>query len=258
MIQLELSIMANDAELANSLNPLLKVFEERHHIHVNLTAIPWNNGWSEISKYGIYGHGPDVSEIGTTWIGSLAAMQTLKPFTPQQVRAVGGAEAFFDTNWQSGLFAGMSQPFAIPWLGDVLVLYFWKDILEKAGISEPQTAFTGHAAFVKTLEKLQESGIPFPLALTTFKQNRNLHEASGWIWGAGGHLLSPDQKQVTFHEPAALNGLRQYFSLHRFMSPETLKLSKSTDLFTPEKAVVVIDGLGLWKETFEQKLNPGW
>ena len=258
MIQLELSIMANDEELAKSLNPLLKIFEERHHIRVNLTAIPWNNGWSEISKYGIYGHGPDVSEIGTTWIGSLAAMQTLKPFTPQQVRAVGGAEAFFETNWQSGLFAGIGQPYAIPWLGDVLVLYFWKDVLEKAGVSAHQAAFAGHDAFVNTLEKLQQSGIPYPLALTTFKQNRNLHEASGWIWGAGGHLLSPDQKRVNFHEPAALNGLRKYFSLHRFISPETLTASTSNDLFTREKAAVVLDGLGLWKATFKQKLNPGW
>lgn len=249
MLQLELSIMANNAESANSLQPLLKVFEDRHHIHVNLTVIPWSNGWPEISKFGIYGNGPDVSEIGTTWIGSLAAMQTLKAFTPQEVRAVGEAEAFFKTNWSSGLFAGINQPFAIPWLGDVLVLYYWKEALEKAGIRDLPGAFTGHAAFVETLEKLQASGIAYPLALTTFKQNRNLHEASGWIWGAGGDLLSPDRKRVIFHEAAALRGLHQYFSLQRFVSPETLQVSKSTDLFRPGKTAVVLDGLGLWQDT---------
>jgi multiple sugar transport system substrate-binding protein len=256
MLQLEFSVMANDLALAQNLQPRLQAFEARHHIHVNLTAIPWSNGWTEISKFGIYGHGPDVSEIGTTWIGSLAAMQTLRPFTPSEVRAVGSSSAFFEANWQCGFLYGSDQPYAIPWLGDLLVLYYWKEALEKAGISDPQTAFAGHAAFVSTLEKLQAHGHPFPLTLTTIRQTRNLHEAVGWIWSAGGDLLSPDHKRVIFHEPAALNGWRRYFSLHRFVSPASLSAANAGDLFRPDQAVVAI--AGPWQGIVGRKQNPDW
>jgi len=255
MIQLEFSVMANEPQLADSLRSLLQVFEEQAHVHVNLTSLPWATGWTEVSKFGIYGHGPDVSEIGSTWIGSLASMQTLRPYTGQEVRAVGGPKAFFENNWRSGFLAGVDQPYAIPWLGDMLVLYYWKDVLEKAGISDPQIAFGGHEAFVKTLEKLQAGGTAYPLALTTFKQNRNLHEACGWIWGAGGDLLSADHTRVVFHESAAMDGWRKYFGLHRFVSPHTLGILRSAEIFSSGDAAVVLDGPWLGNVG---KLNMEW
>jgi len=102
MVEIEFSVMEGAAGDANSLLPLLEAFEAEYHIHVNLIGIPWSKGWGEIAKFGIYGNGPDVSAIGTSWIGSLAAMQALRPFTPKQVKALGGAESFFETSWQIG------------------------------------------------------------------------------------------------------------------------------------------------------------
>jgi multiple sugar transport system substrate-binding protein len=258
MRQLEFSVMGNDSnpDLTNNIRPLLQAFEEQYHIHVNLISIPWATGWTEISKFGIYGHGPDVSEIGTTWIGSLAAMQTLRPFTLQEVQGVGGPTAFFESSWRSGFLSGVNQPYAIPWLGDLLVLYYWKDILEKAGVSDPKTAFAGHEAFVKTLEKLQAHGNPYPLSLTTVRQTRNLHEAAGWIWGAGGDLLSPDHQKIFFHEAEAMNGWRKYFSLHRFISPKTLNQANSGELFSSGEAAVAITGS--WQGIVGRKLHPEW
>jgi len=73
MVEIEFSVMESVTGAAQNLRPLLDAFEKQHHIHVDLTPIHWKNGWAEIAKFGIYAHGPDVSSIGTTWIGSLAA-----------------------------------------------------------------------------------------------------------------------------------------------------------------------------------------
>ena len=242
MVELELSVLSHDPETTNQLLPLLHAFEIQQHIQVNLLVIPWSKGWTEIAKIGIYAQGPDVSEVGTTWVGSLASMQALRAFTPAEVRSLGGREAFFETVWQTGILPGDESIWAIPWLGDALVVYYWKDALEKAGVGDPQGAFADHPALVKTLGKLQENGYSYPLTLTTVNATRNLHEASCWIWSAGGSLMSPDNKRVTFTDEAAFNGLRNFFSLLPFVSPETLTVHSSSDLFMDNKAAVMLAG----------------
>ncbi|MGB8214067.1 MAG: extracellular solute-binding protein [Anaerolineales bacterium] len=248
MVEIEFSVMENFSGTAERLRPLLQAFEMQYHVHVNLEAIPWDKGWTEISKYGIFGHGPDVSEIGTTWTGSMAAMQALRPFTPQEVRSLGGQEAFFENIWRTGFLPDDPNPWAIPWLGDALVFYYWKDAFKKAGIDDAKAAFSSHDALVETLKKLQESGHPYPLALTTTNQNRNLHEASMWIWNEGGDILSADRRRVLFQEEAALRGLRKYFSLVPFISPASLEIPLSTDLFNSGDAIVAVAGPyhGVW------------
>jgi multiple sugar transport system substrate-binding protein len=256
MVEIEFSVMTDNEGDAEKLLPLLKAFEQQYNIRVNLVGIPWPKGWEEIAKFGIYGHGPDVSEVGSTWVGSLAAMQALRPLTRQEVRALGGAEAFFKNIWEIGYLPGDPEPWAVPWLSDVIVLQYWKDALEKAGIHDPQAAFATHAALVNTLQKLQAAGIEHPLSLTTINLPRNLHEAASWLWGAGGDLISPDYRQITFNSTTALQGLHDYFSLHPFISPASLRATSSTDAFLAGDAVVALGGP--WQGTVARPEHPDW
>jgi hypothetical protein len=84
---------SSDARLA-----LLQVFEHQYHVKVKLISFPWSAGWAEISRSGLYGHGPAPSEVGTTWVGSLASMQALRPFNPMEVRAADGKDAISEGN----------------------------------------------------------------------------------------------------------------------------------------------------------------
>jgi len=43
---------------------------------------------------GLYRHGADVSDFGSTWIGDFFAMDALRPFTPGEIAALGGGNAF--------------------------------------------------------------------------------------------------------------------------------------------------------------------
>jgi len=258
MIEIGFSVMEGVEGDCNNLLPLLDAFEKQYHIHVNLTGINWVDGWSEIAKFGIYGHGPDVSSIGTTWIASLASVQALRPFTPQQIRALGGADAFFESNWRAGVLSNDPTVWAIPWLGDASVLYYWKDALEKIGIRDFQAAFARDAALIDTLEKLQKNGCAYPLAITTSKNLSSaiLQEAAHWVWGAGGDFISPNGRQVIFNKPAALQGFKNYFGLRRFISPESLAATFIGRSFMEGKAMVHLTGP--WLGTTGRNQHPEW
>jgi multiple sugar transport system substrate-binding protein len=257
MVEIEFSVMESATGDANHLLPLLEAFEKQYHIHVNLTGITWSKGWGEIAKFGIYGNGPDVSDIGTTWIGSLAAMQTLRPFTEQQIKSLGGAEAFFDAAWQSGFLPNDPTPWAIPWLADVHVIYYWKDALEKAGISDYQSAFASEVALVDTLGRLHKvAGYAYPLDLTTIRMPVILHEAAHWVWSAGGDFISPDNRRLIFNQPAALQGFRNYFSLRPFISPKTFTADSPGSLFNAREAAVFLGGP--FPGNIGRMLHPEW
>lgn len=243
MIEIEFSVMEAGPGDANKLLSLMEAFEKQYNIRVKLTGITWTHGWAEVAKFGVYGHGPDVSSVGTTWIGSLASMQALRPFTPQQVRVLGGAESFFKSSWQTALFPNDPTPWAIPWLGDTLVFYYWQESLEKAGVQDFKAAFATDVALVETLEKLQKSGIDYPLALNVTKMEIILHEAAHWVWNAGGDFISADGKKATFNQPLAMQGWKNYFGLRPFISPKWLGASSASgDSFLKAESAIQLGG----------------
>jgi len=243
MVEIEFSVMEGNPGDSQSLLPILEAFEKQYYTHVHLTGVPWDKGWGEIAKFGIYGSGPDVSSIGTTWIGSLAAMQALRPFQPPEIKALGGAEAFFEASWHTGLLPRDPTPWAIPWLADVHVTYYWKDILEKAGVKDVETAFSSQAALCETLERVRkDGGREYPLVLTTMPSPVVLHEAAHWVWSAGGDFVAPNGRKVIFNEQAALEGLQNYFSLQQYISPDTLGPTPRGLLFSKEQAAVYFAG----------------
>lgn len=221
MVEIQFSIMENNPGDVEQLRSLAQTFEEKHHIHVHLIGIPWEHGWNEISKFGIYGRGPDVSSVGSTWIGSLAGMNALRKFTAVNIEALGGAETFFQSAWRSGFLShDDSSLWAVPWFGDAMMIYFWEEMLEEAGIYDFQAAFASDEALLDTLRKLQDSGVTHPLVLNVVRTNLLLHEAAHWIWNAGGDFVNSVGDRVIFNQPAALEGFKKYFGLQPFISPK--------------------------------------
>ncbi len=256
MAEIEFSVMENAVGDSNKLLPLLRVFEQQYNIHVNLTGITWMQGWAEIAKFGIYGHGPDVSAIGTTWVGSLASMHALRPFTSQEVLALGGENAFFEPSWRSGFLPDDPTPWAIPWLADVMVFYYWRDLLEKGSVKDVQKALSTPEALSATLEKLQKNGIKHPMSLTTNVMSMSVHEAAHWIWSAGGDFMSPDFKRAILNQPEAIKGLQNYFSLKPYLPDESLNMLGAGDLFRDRKAAIMLGGP--WFGIAGRQQNPEW
>jgi multiple sugar transport system substrate-binding protein len=156
---------------------------------------------------------------------------------------LGGETAFFAASWQTGLLSGDPTLWALPWLADVHVIYFWRDALEKAGISDYEAAFGSVAALADTLGKLRkDGGFAYPLTFTTIPSPVILHEAAHYVWNAGGDFLSPDGKKVVFNQPAGMAGFRNYFNFKPFISPETLGSSPRGTLFYAGQSAVYTAG----------------
>jgi multiple sugar transport system substrate-binding protein len=208
---------------AEPLAGLLRDFEVQHRVHVRLQNWGWETSWAEIMKVALYGHGPVVSEVGSTWVTSLAGMNVLRAFTPPEVAALGKPQAFLPSIWHSGLVPGDDNPVAIPWLADTRVIYYRRDHFRRAGLADV-TRFESNAHLEDTLAALRGHGLaawmmPTRATLDTF------HNLTSWVWGAGGDFVDSAQRRVTFAEPAARAGMAAYFGLHRFLAPEARHLS---------------------------------
>lgn len=221
MSDLELSIMARGENLLANLKPLLEQFEAETRMRVHVSVLTWEQGWTELVKMALYGHGPDVSEVGTTWMGNLIAMDGLRPFNMAELYQVGGEKAFQAANWQSGFFVGETNMYAVPWLADTRLIYYRRSWLGKAGLAL-DSAFSTQAQIEQTLSRLRDCGM-IPWVMDTNSQ-RTLHDAASWVWGAGGDFVSEDGKRVIIDQPAARQGLKAYFGLGRYLTPENQRL----------------------------------
>lgn len=256
MRELEFSVMHFEPDVEQKLAPMLLAFEEQSGIHVRLRPLRWDKGWMEIAQFGLYGQGPDISEVGLSWIGSLAAMKCLRPFASHEIQSLGGSQRFFPSSWKAGFTPGSEQPWAIPWMGDPILTYYWAQDMEKAGVENPKTAFQDHNTLLTTLQKLRESGIRYPLSLTLYGSLRTLHEASAWIWAAGGELMSEDAHQVLFAEKQAIEGLKNYFSLLEFIHPDVINSPTPQPFFESHKVSVMPSGP--WHAIYGRHIYMDW
>ncbi len=240
MDEIELSLMGNTVDTPTRL--LLDQFEAEHRCRVRVRMMAWETGRQESVNAALSGKGPDVSVIGTTWCPSLASMQVLRPFTPQEIESFGGVSAFFSSAWESGKLLGDQRVWAIPWMTDVRPIVYRRDLLERAGIDEKQ-AFLSPARLVETLKQLQACDIPTPLALASrgsVYPLLHLHTLASFVWGAGGDFLSGDGTRTAFHLPETRLGIRTFLELSRYLSPEArdLDVYQSNALFWQGQAAV--------------------
>jgi multiple sugar transport system substrate-binding protein len=201
---------------------MLDSFERQMGVGLELQVFDWSEAWAEFMKISLYRHGPVISETGDTWMGSLNDRQSLRPFKENELAAIGGAGTFLDEMWQSCIDFDNKTVVAIPWSLDTYLVYYRRDLLAKARVKE-ETAFASFEDFTQTLAKLQRSGVEVPLAIPTGGNSLStLHNTSSWVWEKGGDFISPDGRQVLLTRPKTLSGLREYFSLSRFL-PEAVR-----------------------------------
>jgi len=222
--------------------PSLLEFEAQSRIKVQQKRLLWANAWQELLQVALYFKGPDVSEIGTTWLGSLMGMEALRPFSPLEVKSLGGASAFSSASWESCHEPGETQILAIPWYLDLRLVYYRRDLLQKAGVNE-STAFLTSEYLLDTMERLKSSGVTTPLAMDILGESpRVVHNIASWIWESGGDFRSHDGRQVKLKETKTLNAIVNYFKLGQFLAPGTFGLEETfaNQAFAEGRAAVII------------------
>jgi multiple sugar transport system substrate-binding protein len=245
----------------------LKVIEpylaQHPNVHVKVSVIDWGSAWTKITAAATSGTGPDIMQLGTTWVPAIAAMNGIDKIT-DKVDQVGGANAYFPASWQTTEIAGQPDVYAVPWFIDARAIFYRKDAFKKAGV-DPATAFQTWDSFKKALEKVNHVTIDGKqMAALTMpgKNDWNVdHNIFPWIWAAGGDVLSSDNKHAVFNDAKGLQGAMYYTGL----AAEGLVAKKSLEENTSQvesefangDAAVLIDGAFMVKNLQTPKANGG-
>ena len=202
----KLWIMPNGPDPQADMEKALQPFTEKTGIKVDVEVVDWGVQLDRIRNAAVSGEAPDVTQAGTTQVPFFAALGGFEDLS-KRVGDIGGKGAYPDGVWNTTQVVGQDGTWAVPWFTEARVIYYRKDVLEKAGI-DPATAFTDWDAFRSTLEtiKQQVPGVS-PFGSPGKKAFDLVHHVMPFVWDAGGAELSEDAKKSTINSTEAQQGV---------------------------------------------------
>lgn len=121
------------------IQPILDDFTEETGITVNVQSIPWSAAHDRLLTAVASGDGPDVVQMGTTWMAEFSdagALMDISDYIESEEEL--NTENFFEGNVATNEFDGAY--YGVPWYTETRALYYRTDLLEEVGYTEaPQT-----------------------------------------------------------------------------------------------------------------------
>jgi multiple sugar transport system substrate-binding protein len=244
--------IADAPEDLHPLRGLLASFEREKQIQVSLRRVGWERAWQTLLMDAVEGKGPHVSQIGSTWVATMAMLDALRVFSKDEIAAVGGSSCFLPSAWESVNVTGHPEVWAIPWSIYTFVLYYRRDMLEKAGI-DPATAFVTTKAMRDTFMQLVKNKMA-PWAFPSLNPYADLvHIASSWARANGGDFMGHPANEPLFAKTKASEGLMDFFELFPFipLALRGLTIDACTNAFARGDVAVMIGGVEVGNELME-------
>jgi multiple sugar transport system substrate-binding protein len=169
-------------------------------ITVNVTPVPWDAAHDRIVNAIAGGEVPDVTMVGTTWMGEFAALGGLDP-TPSNID--GGQ--FFEGAWNTTVVDGTS--YAVPWYVETRLLYYRTDLAEEGGVTEAPATWDDLKALA---EGIQGAGAEYGINLQPGGTG-SWQTFMPFFWQAGGEILG-EGGEFTLDSEACVEALTFYDS----------------------------------------------
>lgn len=180
-----------------ALGDFAEAFTAEHpDIEVNVTAVPWDAAHDKIATAIAAGQTPDVSMIGTTWMGEFAATGALDP-TPDLI----DPSSFFDGAWQTTEVAGTN--YGVPWYVETRVLYYRTDLVPQAP--------TDWAGLKAAAQAAKDAGAEYGINLQP-GQTGAWQTFMPFAWQAGAEITTEDDTTFTLDTPEMVEALTEYQS----------------------------------------------
>jgi multiple sugar transport system substrate-binding protein len=215
-VTVEMWIMPNTGQSVQDMQTALADFYKQNpNIKVNVTEVGWGDAFGKIQTALQTGVGPDITQVGTTWVATFGSTGGLRPFTDAEIQAVGGSKAFTEAAWNTTHLVGSKDIVAMPWFVETRALLYRKDVLQKAGL-DASTAFKDWDTFATSLQKMKDTEgdlVKAPFAYTGKNDYNVIHNLMPWVWGAGGNILTQDNNKAAISGDAAVKGVQAYASL---------------------------------------------
>lgn len=210
-------IMPNSGTPEEDLRTVLAPFLEANtDIEVEITVLDWGSAWTKITTAATSGEGPDITQLGTTQVAAVAAMDALEDLTGVYDR-FGGEASFVPASLPTTQILGAGEErYAAPWFIDTRALFYRTDFCEQVGVN-PETDFATWDSFKVALGKLKGLVVDgkeiTPLIMPGKNDWNVIHNFAPWIWGAGGDFISEDNKTSIVDTEAAFQGVKFYSEL---------------------------------------------
>ena len=183
---------------------------------VRVTVLDWESGWNKITAAAASRRGPDVLELGTTWMPAIAAMGGLETLSAAQLAEVGNGAPYYPELWKTTQVFGQKGVYGLPWYADVRAAFYRTDVFRQAGV-DPVQAFANWDSFHAALKKINGTTVAGKRVAALAYAGKNdwnvVHNLAPWIWNAGGDVLTPDAKRSALDTPQALRAIDFYSSL---------------------------------------------
>ena len=184
----------------DKLPTLAKEFEALNPgVKVNVTGIPFDAAHDKLATAITAGKTPDISQIGTTWMGEFAT-QALDP-TPASIDKA----SFFEGAQKTTEVGGTS--YGVPWYVETRLVYYRKDLAAKAGITTLPTDWAGLKAMAKAMQT--KAGAKWGIDLQAGGQG-SWQSVLPFAWSNGAEVASADQKKYTFDTPETVEAVKYW------------------------------------------------
>src|SRR5699024_1019174 len=185
---------------------LKTAFTEATGATLDVQVQPWDGAHDKFVTAMAGGTGPDVAEVGTTWVPEFADAGGLDPLT-EDIEAAGLGDGLVEGLAEAGTLEG--EMYGMPWYAGVRSILGNREMLEAAGVAEQPQSWDDLLAMITALKEHDPEWIPFPVA------GGSLFAAMPFVWGAGGEIATESGGTWTaeINSPESVEGLTWYTDL---------------------------------------------
>jgi multiple sugar transport system substrate-binding protein len=133
---------------------LVRDFEREHpNVRVDVQQIPWTAAHEKLLTGFVGESTPDIAQLGNTWVPEFVALEALEPLSPWLARSASLAPTdFFAGIWDTNVIDG--EPYGVPWYVDTRVLFYRRDLLERAGVRKVPETWDEWLASMEAIKRL--------------------------------------------------------------------------------------------------------
>jgi multiple sugar transport system substrate-binding protein len=170
-------------------------------VKVSVTPVDWGQAVAKLTTAIAGNTTPDVSQMGTDMMGQFGATGAFEP-VPSDI----DPGTYFESAWNTNVVNGTAS--GVPWYVETRLLYYRKDIAEKAGITAAPATWDDLKAAATAMKS--KGGAKYGISLGT----KNWQEYFPFLWQNGGDVVDASGNPA-LNSPQAVEALTFYDSFFK-------------------------------------------
>ncbi|QIN83406.1 extracellular solute-binding protein [Rubrobacter tropicus] len=205
-------VFSNGRETSGALESLIKKFNQQNQ---DIT-VKWRQAPSQSEQYfdelrtQFQAQSGDIHVMAgdVIWPAQFAANGYILDLTDRFTDSM--ASKYLDGPVAANTYEG--KRYGVPWYTDAGLLYYRKDLLEKAGFSEPPKTWTELQDMAQKIQ--QDEGVKYGFVFQGANYEGGVCNGLEYVNSHGGSVLDPnDASKVTIDSPETVAGLETYRSM---------------------------------------------